>query len=249
MNNMLKQRREKAPLPPLCVPGKKELIAGAVYLPLHMYVIASVFVFFMLLFDFAVTPIAINLMAMGFGACMLCLLFRKHLRESLMQFFTCGRGNVRILLLGMSMRYALNIALSALIVLCFALLGREMAIINPNQDAVEVILETHLWGTVLLAVVLAPIVEELLFRSLLFAPLLTFNRLAAYLISGLAFGFLHIAAFLFTQPSPLLLLTILMYLPAGIALAWAYEKSGNIITPMLLHALMNVVAIFVTTLL
>jgi membrane protease YdiL (CAAX protease family) len=39
------------------------------------------------------------------------------------------------------------------------------------------------------------------------------------------------------------LINLLDYLPASLALAWSYEKSGSVWSPILLHALINVLSI------
>lgn len=80
-----------------------------------------------------------------------------------------------------------------------------------------------------IACVLAPINEELLFRGAIFRFLRQrFGRAIAYGVSGALFGFMHgnWAGFL-----PLALL--------GVALAIAYEHSGDIRVPIVAHGLFN----------
>lgn len=81
------------------------------------------------------------------------------------------------------------------------------------------------------AVVLAPIVEELLFRGIFFPMLrdLGFQRLAWWGTS-LVFGFIHgnVAAFL-----PLCVL--------GAFFAWLYQRTGNLASSIAAHALFNVI--------
>jgi membrane protease YdiL (CAAX protease family) len=81
------------------------------------------------------------------------------------------------------------------------------------------------------AVLLAPFVEELLFRGLLFTALR--KRLSAFptlAATTLAFGLLHIENGL---------LHVVSVLPAGAFLGYAREKSGGAGLPILLHAFMN----------
>ena len=40
-----------------------------------------------------------------------------------------------------------------------------------------------------------------------------------------------------------LLLCFLQYIPAGIALGWAYVRSGSILTPILIHTLVNAIGV------
>lgn len=79
------------------------------------------------------------------------------------------------------------------------------------------------------AAIVAPINEELLFRGVIFRFLRQrFGRAIAYGVSGALFGFMHgnWAGFL-----PLALL--------GVALALAYEHSGDIRVPIVVHGLFN----------
>lgn len=84
-------------------------------------------------------------------------------------------------------------------------------------------------GLLFVACVVAPINEELLFRGVLFRSLhQKVGRWPALIVSGALFGALHgnWAGFL-----PLALL--------GVALALAYEHSGDIRVPIVVHALFN----------
>jgi uncharacterized protein len=88
------------------------------------------------------------------------------------------------------------------------------------------------------AVVLAPIAEELLFRGLLHRALRRRQRLpVATAISSLAFAAVHVDV-AFSQPLALIGLTIV-----GAALAIAYERTGSLVVPVVMHAVYNGVAI------
>ncbi|MFP4283743.1 MAG: CPBP family intramembrane glutamic endopeptidase [Opitutales bacterium] len=81
----------------------------------------------------------------------------------------------------------------------------------------------------LVAVVLAPIAEELVFRAGVYRFLLSrFSRRRAILVSSLLFGVLHFSLFGFL---PLALL--------GVVLCLAYDWTGNIRVPIVLHMLFN----------
>lgn len=81
----------------------------------------------------------------------------------------------------------------------------------------------------LVACVVAPLNEELLFRGVIFRFCRQrFGRGIALVVSGMLFGALHgnLAGFV-----PLALL--------GVALAIAYEQSGDIRVPIITHGLFN----------
>ena len=85
--------------------------------------------------------------------------------------------------------------------------------------------------TVLSAVLLAPILEELVFRGVLYRMLC--DRLGsawpAAVVSGCAFGLIHF-------PSPQ---TVPPLIVLGIALSWIYTRTGSLLVPILLHAIFN----------
>ena len=102
------------------------------------------------------------------------------------------------------------------------------------QDSIKLLLDSG-WRDRLiiggLAVGLAPVVEELIFRGLFFPVLrdLGLPRLA-WLGTSIFFGLIHgnAAAFL-----PLTLF--------GLYLAWLYHRTGNLLAPITAHALFNLI--------
>ena len=80
-----------------------------------------------------------------------------------------------------------------------------------------------------LATVVAPVVEELIFRAGIFRFLLhRVPRVWAYVIPGATFGSMHANLFAF---APLFAL--------GVILSVAYERTGRIAVPIVAHALFN----------
>jgi membrane protease YdiL (CAAX protease family) len=102
------------------------------------------------------------------------------------------------------------------------------------QDSIRLLLDSG-WRDRLIigvmAVGLAPVVEELIFRGLFFPVLrdLGLPRLA-WLGTSVFFGLIHgnAAAFL-----PLTLF--------GLYLAWLYQRTGNLLAPITAHALFNLI--------
>ncbi len=83
----------------------------------------------------------------------------------------------------------------------------------------------------LTAVLLAPLVEELLFRGVVFTALLQYlPRFWAFALSSLFFGLVHFNA---VSLLPLSILAALF--------AWSYEKTGNLWVPILAHSLFNLI--------
>lgn len=81
------------------------------------------------------------------------------------------------------------------------------------------------------AFIAAPFAEEAFFRGILqtFVRKIVRSRWAAILTIGLVFGLIHGA-----QPQAILPLTLL-----GCVLGFAYERTGSLVCPMLIHAMFN----------
>lgn len=104
----------------------------------------------------------------------------------------------------------------------------------------------HMMAVIL--VLLAPFVEEVLFRGLIFGALRENSRAVAYVISALLFAFGHVLQQLTLGLDLGALTLIFQYLAPGLVFAWVYERAGNIWPSVLLHALVNALAFFVVIL-
>lgn len=92
-------------------------------------------------------------------------------------------------------------------------------------------------------VFLAPITEEVLFRGVLFGTLREKNRALAYIVSlgvYIAFSTFPYALNSSWLPAVFYALDIL---PFAFALTWCYEHVGTIWTPVLYHALYNLITV------
>lgn len=86
----------------------------------------------------------------------------------------------------------------------------------------------------LMVAVVAPVVEELIFRAILYVKLRQrMGLIAAALLSSLLFGLIH--PFVAMGVSAMLM---------GLVLAWLYEKSRSIWVPLILHIVNNGVLFF-----
>jgi membrane protease YdiL (CAAX protease family) len=95
-------------------------------------------------------------------------------------------------------------------------------------------------ATVLYAVVIAPIHEELFFRGILFRSIRDRRGFGAgAAASAIAFGLVHY------MPAPfvdsLLLMSVMVV--TGFALAFFYERRGNIVASMIAHATFNTIGL------
>jgi membrane protease YdiL (CAAX protease family) len=101
------------------------------------------------------------------------------------------------------------------------------------QEVVATLQETQAWWAYgvmgLMAVTVAPLAEEVLFRGLLYPFLKERLRLEfAVALSALVFGMIHMN--LMSLPSLVFLAVVLI---------WLYEVTGNLLAPVAAHAVFN----------
>ena len=138
-----------------------------------------------------------------------------------------------IMLLGLIALYGLN---ELVFRLTNILIGNRT---NLNDSTISAQIQDLPQATFLILVVLAPFVEEVLFRGLVFGNLKSKSRVVAYLVSCLLFALLHVWQFAVVQQDITYFLLMVQYLVPGAVLAWAYESSGTLWTSIGLHAVAN----------
>ena len=110
---------------------------------------------------------------------------------------------------------------------------------NVNDQAVEGIAMEYPRIIGFCTVFLIPIVEETLYRGLIFQGLQRKHRILAYIVSTVIFSSIHIIGYIGSANWLTLALCFLQYVPAGIALAWSYERADTIVAPILIHMIVN----------
>lgn len=93
-------------------------------------------------------------------------------------------------------------------------------------------------------VFLVPVTEEALHRGLIFGSLYHKNAAVAYLLSTVIFASVHLMGYVGVYSHLHFALAFIQYVPAGLALSWAYRRSGSIFAPMVMHAAINALGMF-----
>ena len=221
---------------------KRETVLGIIYLVIHA-------VFFPLLFQIIgifVPKIEdhselLNLL-MYFLGFLFCVIFLfKFLKQSFIGIFDLDFDFIKIPMQGVGTNYVLSIGV-AIIIAVFALASGDLSeITNPNNEAVVSMITTSAMQVT--SVLLAPILEECLFRGAIFGSIRKKNRFLAYLITVALFSFYHLWQYFVLAYDWHLWLTLLQYVPAGLILCKAYERSGNIWCSILAHATINFISV------
>ena len=110
---------------------------------------------------------------------------------------------------------------------------------NVNDQAVTGMVQENPWIMGVCTVCFVPVMEETLYRGLIFQQLQRKHRILAYIVSTVVFSSIHVVGFIGSANWATLLLCFVQYLPAGIALALAYERADTIVAPILIHMIIN----------
>lgn len=120
----------------------------------------------------------------------------------------------------------------------------EPGFFNANNAAIVSLSATGQGMTIITTILLAPLFEEIVYRELIFRQVAEKNLFLAYGLSAGLFALAHVAAFLGAVTPTGFLQNLVQYLPAGIFLAWSYQRSGSILAPLLMHCILNVESVY-----
>lgn len=166
------------------------------------------------------------------------IIFHDFLFNSAARFFDNLRHALSSLLLSLLVFYGAN-ELAYRVLRLFFSLG-----VNLNDRPIAAQVSAAPRTTAVIVVLLSPIIEEVLFRGLVFGGLRGKSRVAAYALSAALYAFHFVwqaalAAWGFEH-----VLTAALYLIPGLVFAWACERSGTVWCPILLHAAVNALALW-----
>jgi len=137
--------------------------------------------------------------------------------------------------------FAKNAGASTMINIAVMVLFPEFS--NLNDANIDLMLQSRPLMIAVAVVILAPISEELLYRGIIYGFIRKKSKVAAYIVSTVLFSLIHIVGYIPEANLPTLIISFLQYLPAGLALAYSYEKSGTLLCPMLIHITVNLLAV------
>ena len=216
-------------------PTKKESICAIVYMLLEFLVLPTVISLLNSLLPNPLSAARLNLAFFLLNYLAVGLILRKFIGKSLIE------SKPGLLLssavLGMLAYWAMNLAVGTVILL----INPEFA--NVNDAAIADMAQSDLLFSILGTVVLVPPCEELLFRGVVFGGLYNRRPVMAYVLSTVCFAAIHVIGYIGLFSWDILALCFLQYLPAGICLAWSYARSGSILTPILIHTLVNAMGV------
>lgn len=210
-----------------------EIIGGLIYLLFYVILTPLLISKISEALNMNLSLYQLNIITFVVNFIVIVLIFHRFLFDSL-----CVAGHkfwqfVQAVILAIAFYYAMYYAITLIYSLT------RVSLQNINNDAITLMMRNHRVPMLICTCALAPVVEECLCRGLIFGALRGKNRILAYAVSMLAFAMLHVWQYIGEYSVWNLLLVSVTYLPAGLALAWAYEKSDTIWASILTHASIN----------
>ena len=224
---------------PYMTPG--EQIAGTVFFVIYLVVLpfaaGPLFRLAGRLLDVTISAALQNVIYYYVLFAVTVLIFHKFLARTCRNLADNLGGACRMLLVGLVALYGLNELAYRLTNLIIT--NRT----NLNDTAISAQMDSAPYMTLLIVVLLAPFVEEALFRGLVFGNLKGKSRPVAYVVSCALFALLHVWQFAVVYQDVTYFLLMLQYLVPGAVLAWVYDRSGTLWTSIALHALTNALSV------
>lgn len=113
---------------------------------------------------------------------------------------------------------------------------------GANQDIANKLFEMNPLSIAVPAIMIAPIIEEIIFRGLIFRSCRSFGFWGAGIISGCIFGLIHCVGDILSG-NWLAASFIIMYACMGLFMGKAYENGKNLISSISLHMFSNTIAV------
>jgi hypothetical protein len=214
-------------------------IAGWVYFPIHAVVLPLTLGMLLLaVLGELPSDVTCNVLYYLCGLVFTLIAMWRFLRRS----FDTMVGSILRCLGMMFAAYGIDVLLSLVLQLGTSLIG-ELPV--PNNDAVTGLARTDYKRMIAVAVLMAPLVEECLFRGVVFGTIRPKSRFWAYAASIALFSLYHVWQYVLVYQDPKLLLSALAYVPVSAALTFCYEQTRSIWSPVFFHMCINALSLTV----
>jgi membrane protease YdiL (CAAX protease family) len=221
---------------------REQRLLGWIYLPVHIVALPLCFRLYASFQPQMLSETDVNLLYYFVGLVFCLTVMFRFLREEFGALCDAPGRCLLSILAAVCATYAMNLVAGLLLLL----FGSEGG--NPGTADVLRLAGRNLGAVRAIAVFLAPLVEETLFRGVLFGSLRTRSSCTwAYLVSVAVFCVYHVWQYVVTSGDWGQLRYALLYVPVSIALAWCYERSGSLWTCIFFHMGFNAVSLAALT--
>ena len=159
-------------------------------------------------------------------------------RKTLSKDFKDFKENYKTILKTTAKYWLMGLGIMIISSLFIGLLGLENA---TNQEQNITLFKNEPITQAILAILLAPILEEIVFRKSF--QNFTNNKILFALVTGLIFGGIHVVSSITSIKDIGMILHIIPYSSVGIMLGYAYKEHNNILGTITIHALHNFIGI------
>ncbi len=212
-------------------------IVGWIMIAMHLFFLPELVTLSCDLLNIPLNNYTLNIADFVIAWVLVVALFFGFLKANIKTFGRSVKKSFLGIAAGFIVYFALNTAVNIIIT---ALAPADFS--NANEAALDAMAEHYQWALLFCTVVLVPLTEEVLYRGVLHQIIYQRNRILAYVISAFVFALIHIIGYIGYTDGYSLFLAFHQYLPAGIALALAYELSDSIWAPILIHSTINFIA-------
>ena len=213
--------------------NKAESIFGLCYLATQQFAVPFLLTLVMALLGFSTTELWLNFIFFAFNFLVVTVAFHRFLLADLRIFSKNPLSVLGLCVLGFVVYWAANIFAGLLLSLYFPNFA------NPNDANIQAMAGDRFWVMFTGSVILVPLVEETLYRGVIFGVADRLNRPLAYILSTLVFALIHVVGYIGAVSPLYLLVSMLQYVPAGLCLSWAYARTNTIFAPILIHTAVN----------
>lgn len=212
-------------------------IAGWVYFPIHVAVLPlTIGVLLMAVLGKLPSDVTCNVLYYLIGLVFTLAVMWRFLHRS----YDTMAGSILRCIGMMLAAYGIDVLLSLVLQLGAGFIGE---LPSPNNDAVTRLAAADHKRMIAVAVLMAPLVEECLFRGVLFGAIRPRSRFWAYVVSIAVFALYHVWQYAFMYQDARLLLSALRYVPVSAALAFCYEQTRSIWPPVFFHMFINAMSL------
>ena len=210
--------------------SRTQTVLGWIYVAMHVAILPKLLDLYVAVSPRPITDAGYNMLYYGVGIAFVLLVMLGFLRRDFDVLADNFRLCVFCIMLALIIQYAMSTAAALILMLL-----QSDTLENPNNANVMEMAQGNYGVIKALTIFIAPIVEEVLFRGVVFGSIRPKSRGWAYAVSVGLFAAYHVTSYFFLDGDWRQLIYIIQYIPASVALAWAYEHSGSLWTVILYH--------------
>jgi len=215
---------------------KTEWIPGIFFLLFYFVLLNAAMALVILITKTEIDYAQLNLLFYIICTVAALLLFRRFWLGNLRQFRKKPLGCFGKAMACMALSYMASASAGILI----SLLEPDFA--NANNETLINTFDGNTAGLLLTACVLAPLLEETVFRGMIFGNLSRISRPGAYIATVLIFSGIHIVGYLDVLSPLEIVISFLQYAPPAFLLCVCYEFCDSLVGSVIMHAAINLVA-------